>query len=281
MKEEVRVAAVQMDMHWLDPEANLAKMRKALEAISLQGPVDLVVFPELANSGYLKGRDKTFGKQYVKVAERVPGPFTEALGELARKHSVYIITGFLELHPLITATLYNSALLIAPSGRVIGVHHKMHIPGEEKHYFYPGNTADVFDTDLGKLAMEVCADKNYPELARIQSLKGAEIICAVSNTPKGDKEVPGRAYHVVGCRAQENGNFFLNCNRVGREEDLAFNGQSAIAAPTGELLAFSEGDEEEVLYATLKADILYEQRVLMTRFRDRRPELYSLITQPF
>jgi len=181
MREKVEVAAVQMDIAWLDPEKNLEKMLSFIERIHREKDVDLIVFPELANTGYIKERDKEFGKQYLKKAEKIPGPFTEALGEAAKKHGLYIISGFCELHPEIPATVYNSALMMNPKGEIVGVHHKLHIPGEENHYFYPGSTTDVYRTDLGNIGMNVCYDAIFPELSRILALKGAEIICAVFN----------------------------------------------------------------------------------------------------
>ena len=119
---------------------------------------ELVVFPELSNSCYFtpvvigqlpsydsKTSAAEFAVNYVKASEPVPGPTTEILGEVTRKYGVYIVVGISQLHPVITGTLYNSAVLIGPSG-VIGIHHKMHIPLNERYYFYPGNTADVYRT---------------------------------------------------------------------------------------------------------------------------------------
>lgn len=74
MRDEVRVAAVQMDVAWMDPAANLGRMADFVEQVQTEGAVDLILFPELANSGYVKGRDREFGRNYFKVAEPVPAP---------------------------------------------------------------------------------------------------------------------------------------------------------------------------------------------------------------
>ncbi|MFH1485937.1 MAG: nitrilase-related carbon-nitrogen hydrolase, partial [Chloroflexota bacterium] len=89
MQETVHVAAVQMDVK-RELDVNLGTMRLAIESLAASGPIDLVVFPELANSGYLHGGDKAFGGEYLKLAEKVPGTFTKTLGEIARQHHVHI-----------------------------------------------------------------------------------------------------------------------------------------------------------------------------------------------
>jgi predicted amidohydrolase len=276
MKEKVEVAAVQLNVAWLDPAKNLEKMLGWIEKIRAERAVDLVVFPELANTGYIRERNKEFGRDYFKKAEKVPGPFTQALGEAARKHGIYIITGFCELHPAIPATIYNSSVLINPKGEVQGVHHKIHIPGEENHYFYAGNSIEVHQTDLGAIGMVVCYDAIFPELSRVLALKGAEIIVAPFNRPK--RPAYDSLYHVAAMRAYENRVYFIACNRVGKDAG-EFLGRSAIASPEGELLARSEGEEEEVLYATFLADKILEERAFFPIFADRRPDLYGPITE--
>jgi len=278
MKEKVEVAAVQMDIAWLDPGKNLEIMIGWIEKIHREKPVDLIVFPELANTGYIRERNKEFGRDYFKKAEKIPGPFTEALGDTAKKYGVYIVSGFCELHPEIPASVYNSAILITPKGEVAGVHHKLHIPGEENHYFYPGSTVNVYKTDLGNIGMVVCYDSIFPEICRILTLKGAEIICAPFNRPK--RPSYDGLYHVAALRAYENRIYFIACNRVGKEMS-EFLGRSAIAGPDGVILARSEGEEEEVLYATFYDDKILEERAFFPIFADRRPELYQEIIERF
>jgi predicted amidohydrolase len=282
MKESVRVAVVQMNVRWGEPSANLACMRRAMEQISDRGGADLVVFPELANSGYLWGIDRKARSAYFQLAEPISGPFVTELARLARRYHIQVVTGFLEAHPSVTASLYNSAVLIDSDGAVVGVHHKVHIPNEEKHWFYAGSRTDVFRTKLGTIALEVCADALFPELARIQSLKGAEIICAVFNADRYEPlwGPPDRLRCYAVMRSLENREFFLCCNRVGDEDGHVFVGRSAISSPIGSLLASSETEDEEILFATLERQLLYEARASYPIYRDRRPELYGLLSEP-
>lgn len=291
MRERVKVSLVQFAPVWLDREKNAERMKCFAQEVAEKGS-ELIVFPELSNIGYVnpvtigqvpsfdsKTSAIEFAAKYIKASEPVPGPTTELLGEATSKYGVYIVVGISQLHPVIPATLYNSAVLIGPSG-VIGIHHKMHIPLNERYYFFPGNTADVYRTDIGNIGMTVCYDGRFPELTRILSLKGAEIICAIWNTPGVEHMDPMSHKYRAHVRAQENGNYFLACNRVGKEGDVSFLGHSAIAKPDGGIVAYSDSQEEEVITAELYNEEIIKFRALLGVFRDRRPELYSLITEP-
>jgi len=272
MREKVEIAAVQMNIAWLNPEKNLENMLNFLNKIHMEKAVDLVIFPELSNTGYVKGRDKKFGKEYIRKAEKISGPFIDALCAAAKKYGFYIVSGFCEPDPEIPAGLYNSAVLINPRGEIVGVHHKLHIPGEEKHYFIPGSTIDPYRTELGNIGLLVCYDAIFPETPRIISLKGAEILCAVFNGPKW---LPyDRLAYLASTRAYENRIYFILCNRVGAE-DVEFSGRSSIAAPDGQIVSQSNGEEEEIIYATLYGERILEERAFLPIFAERRPELYG------
>jgi predicted amidohydrolase len=292
MKAEVKVSAVQFSVEHLQLEKNIERMRTFVAAEAEKG-AELIVFPELANIGYIKPTmpgesldpNESFAEcasRYWRAAETIPGPTTEALLELTKKYNVYVVVGMAQQHPTITGTLYNSAVLLGPNG-IIGVHHKMHIPLGEKHYFYPGCTSEVFQTELGKIGMLVCYDGRFPELSRILALKGAEIICSGWNISGGFgsvtpdmNSVKYRAY----TRAQENGVYFIASSRSGYQGDVYFIGHSAIASPNGTIIASSETIEEDVVRAVLKEEELLNYRCSLNIFRDRRPEMYDLVTKP-
>lgn len=284
MKDKVRAAVAQMEVRLLDPEANLAKVIDLVDRIAQGQRADLIVFPELTNSGYVIGRHSPdfseFSKSYLEVAEKIPGQFTDTLGDLAKKYATYIVIGLLEAHPSIPETLYNSSVLIGPTGELLTVYRKVHIPAEERHYFYSGSRIEVVPTELGNIGLMICADNAFPELARVLALKGAEIVCVCFCRPKGvvhgDVEAPLR---FISCRAFENNNFMVTCNRVGKEGDLVFDGRSCICGPYGEFLSRSNVETEDIIAADLLADDLKTARMRYTRFRDRHPELYGIICQ--
>ena len=278
MKQNLTVAAVQMDIELFDVQKNLQRIEAAVSQATRESNPDLIVFPELANIGYIKGRDKQFGAQYIGAAERTPGEFTRALGELARSSGAYIISGMAELHPTITATLYNSAVVVGPSGKLHGVHRKAHIPGYEKHYFVPSNTNGVIETDIGTIGVGVCYDNQFAELTRTYALKGAEILIMLWNMPSFSND-GSILHHLTAVRAFENRMFAVSCNRIGENNDIHFFGHSAIANPVGEKIA-SAAMEDTIIYAELDQAVLVEERAQMTIFRDRRPELYSELVKP-
>ena len=278
MKEKVIVAAVQMDIMLLDMAANLSHMEQAVKKAKEEKNADLVVFPELCSIGYIRERNKEFGKNYVKVADKVHGEFTEALGEIAKKYDVYIISGMTEAHPRIPATLYNSAVLIDPQGCVAGLHRKVHIPGYEKHYFIPANTTDVFHTDIGTIGIGICYDNQFAELTRTYALKGAEILVMLWNMPRFSNQ-PQMLHRLTSTRAFENRMYAVSCNRIGENNGMQFFGHSAVADPLGELIASAE-EEETIIYAELERSMLLAERAQMPVFRDRRPDLYGELTKP-
>ncbi len=275
MKDRVLVSAVQMRTKWLDLKENFDYIKNSIAKAKNEENADLIVFPELSNTGYIKERDKKFGRQFIKFAEKIPGSSTEELGKQAKKYGVYLVVGLAEQHPEIPGMLYNAAVLINPKGELVGVHHKMHIPGEEKHYFMPGNTCDVYKTDIGNIGMSICYDGQFPEFTRSLALKGAEILCMIWNMPSFSNP-PELLEHITATRAAENRMFAVSCNCLGVQGKIDFFGHSVISDPVGNFLA-TAGTKETIISATLKEEVLLEERIQQPVFRDRRPDMYSYL----
>ena len=275
MKEKVVVSAVQMPTKWLDVDGNIEYIKNTIAKTKSEENSDLIVFPELSNAGYIKERDKVFGRKFTKLSDKIPGQFTEEIGKQAKKYGVYLVVGLAELHPEIPGTLYNSAVLIDPKGEIVGIQHKMHIPGEEKHYFISGTNCETFKTDIGNIGISICYDGQFPEFSRTLALKGAEILCMIWNMPSFSNP-PELLEHITATRAAENRMFVVSCNRIGVEEKVDFFGHSVISDPVGNFLA-KAGEEEAVITATLKEEVLLEERLQQPVFRDRRPEMYSYL----
>lgn len=128
---------------------------------------DLVVLPEtLTYYGT--------GKKMEECAETVPGPSSQYFGKLAKQHDLYIVAGLVEREG---KTLYNTAALLGPDGRLIGKYRKVTLPRSEiEAGVTPGHDYPVFDTRFGKVGMMVCYDGFFPEVARALAIKGAEVI---------------------------------------------------------------------------------------------------------
>jgi predicted amidohydrolase len=114
------------------------------------------------------------GKSMEQVAEQIPGPSTEYFGTLSKKYNLYIVAGLVEREG---SLVYNSAVLLGPDGKLAGKYRKVCLPRSEiDSGICPGTEYPVFDTRFGKLAIMVCYDGFFPEVARELSNRGAEVI---------------------------------------------------------------------------------------------------------
>jgi predicted amidohydrolase len=276
MPSTVRLAVCQVDIRPLEPDRNRERLVDTARAAAREHQAEIVLLPELANIGYVRHRDRQFGEQYLGLAEPLDGPTVTALGELAAEHGVVVVVGIAERHRTIPSTIFNSAIVLGRRG-IIGVHRKVHLPGEEKHYFAAGDRAEVFETEFGVVGVSICYDTFFPELARIYALSGAHMILCPFNTAERFDH-PDTLPHFAAARAIENKLFVATCNRVGSEGDLRFNGRSAVADPYGHSL-LQLGEEEETAVAVLEASQLARERAYHPIFIDRRPELYGALAK--
>ena len=151
-----------------DVQANLARMNDLARRISRK-EVDVRCYPELVTTGY------SLGQKWVELAETVPGPTTDKLGQVAREFGFHLIAGISERDPE-SGRIFNSAVLINSEGEVAGAHRKVHLWDEERRYFTPRNEFKVFKTKVGTLGIGICYDLEFSETSRILALCGAEIL---------------------------------------------------------------------------------------------------------
>ncbi len=148
------------------PLENLQQYARLIEEAAME-KADIVCLPEGIT---MVGTNLN----YISASEPVPGPTTNFLGEIAKKHHMYIVAGILEISG---ETVYNTALLIDRNGDLTGKYHKVSLPREEiEGGVTPGDTLPVFETDFGKIGMMICWDVTFPETARTLALQGAEVI---------------------------------------------------------------------------------------------------------
>lgn len=112
-------------------------------------------------------------KKYAEVAETIPGPTTEILGELARKRKAYIVAGIYEREGQV---VYNTAVMMDREGKLAGKYRKVYLPREEMEQLAPGNEYPVFRTDFGTVGIMICYDVFFSDPARGLAAKGAEIV---------------------------------------------------------------------------------------------------------
>ena len=285
--EKFTVGLVQMTCS-VDPNENLEKVRWKIREAAGRG-AQVICTQELFRSQYFCREENA---ELFALAECIPGPSTEILGELARELGVVIIASLFEKR---TQGLYhNTAAILGDDGELKGIYRKMHIPDDplyyEKYYFTPGDLGfPNFDTRFGRLGVLVCWDQWYPEGARLSSLQGANILfypTAIGWHPC-EKEQYGAAQldawrTIQRAHAIANGIYVAAVNRTGfegpPERGIEFWGSSFLADPFGQLIAEAPVSEEAILVAEVDPKRMDEVRKNWPFFRDRRIDAYGQIT---
>lgn len=269
----MRIACVQSDVVFGDPEANLRHAIATLERLSSDS-VDLAIFPEAFLTGYcVESRAEA---DRIAIERGVVAPLQESADRL----SITAIVGFAERSG---DALFNTAAMVQPGIEPV-FYRKTHLPelGLDK-FVVGGDDLPVFETRFGRIGILICFDLRIPEAARVLSLKGAQLIALPTNWPEGAET---SAEHVVIARAAENRVFLAACNRVGTENGFRFIGRSKIVAPSGSVVA-GAGSASETLVADIdlaeakiKRNVMIPGRYETAVFDSRRPELYHGIEQP-
>src|SRR5262249_10789347 len=192
-------------------KSNVDKCVAYVERCVAASGAELVVLPESATTGFTPGVP---AEALWDLVADIPGPLTEPVQRTAQRLGVRVVFGSDQRGPG-RGTVGNPAALIGPSGDVLGVYHKTHVfCGEgraEGGWVTPGDEAVVVDTALGTIGMIICFDGDYPELARIQAVQGAEVICRPSALLRSADiwELTNRA------RAYDNHVFVVGANATG------------------------------------------------------------------
>jgi len=290
LKKEVKVVGVQFDIKSAVDDGvagrdwNVDYMVEKIEEYGREN--DLIVFPELANSGYIRAleHESNFRRDlYKNSAEDFPDGYTaKRISEACKKIGCYAVVGILQKTG-IKYEVYNSAMLVGPNGP-IGTYQKVHIPAEEKHYFVPGAGWRVFDTKLGKIGLQICYDYKFPEATRILALQGAEIVVEIANVFEV-KNLLKTWTTLPTARALENQVHFVAVNRVGdfqirpASEKGHLLGRSKIVNAYGDTVAESTTDKEDIIFGTLTEADLEKGVLVLPQFRDRVPSAYAMITK--
>jgi predicted amidohydrolase len=248
---------------------------KALQDIS-SSEVDLLVLPELFNTGY----QFVSRKEVEALAEEIPsGKTCGSMAALAREREMFLVFGLAEREG---SRIYNSAAIIGPGG-FVGTYRKTHLFAEEKYFFDPGDTGfQVFDIGMARIGVMICFDWFFPESARVLSLLGADIICHPANL------VLPHCQEAMRTRSLENRIFSLTANRIGIEsrggkEPLRFTGKSQILDSMGRGISIMGEDETGTVIAEIEPLEARDKRITLQndRFKDRRPEFYGpLVGEP-
>lgn len=260
--QDLRVAAV-ATRNWIGQQArSIRNMTSWAEKACDQG-AEFILFPELCVSGYFHSTHT------LHVAERIPGPSTEKLIQLAARLKTILCFGLLENDADI---VYNTQVVVDGNG-ILGRQRKIHMPGDE--YFFWRSGFEIAPIDIGKarIGITICYDALFMEMARTLFFKGAEILVMpfAYNTPGPRATLPQRDIGVMTYRVHcnSNGCFGLLANNAGRRlktqqegSRITFPGWAGAFGPNGDVLAWTgdKGRGEAMIVAGLEAQKLYDQR---------------------
>ncbi|MBM7587227.1 putative amidohydrolase [Bacillus pakistanensis] len=268
--EPFEVASIQFNPILNEREKNITELLKITEEALTKG-AKLVVAPEMSTTGY----DYANREAIRPFVDTIPGKTTDAFVKLAKKYDAYIVFGMAEVENE-TGMYYNSAALVGPEG-YIGKYRKTQMWETEMHWAAWGDLGvPVFDTKIGKIAINICMDSAYYETARLAGIKGADILAFPTNSS-------AQTISALPARAQQNGMYIISANRSNTENGFHMVGGSAIWSPEGKKLAEAsvvmnesqDVDEPTITYATIDPQLFDNKN--KEGLKNRRPELYKEI----
>lgn len=288
--QTLRVAAVSMNSPLGQPEQVLEETDLWCGRAVDEG-AELVLFPELLVHGHCT--PNTW-----ELAEAIPdGPSTQRLVEMAKRHRLYLSVGLSEKE---NDLVFNTQVLIGPEG-YIGKQRKIHLSRDEVLFYKGGREIPVFDIGKCKVGMIICYDNQFPEIARILALRGADVILMPhaarqshwDETPESQSAARQHMYDFfTSCyamRARENACFCVLADQAGRAgyvdsyprdhpNQPHHPGAALIFSPGGELLQSAQTAEikEEMIVCDLDAALLTKSRSHPNyTLKTRRPELFG------
>ena len=303
MARVLRVAAAQMGpTQRADSRARtLDRIITLLERAAAAG-AGLVVFPELAFTTFFPRWVLDAAELDAFTEPAMPNPAVQPLFDRARALGVGFSIGYAERDG---ASVFNSAILVAPDGGTVGTYRKVHLPGTveprageryqqlEKRYFAYGDRGFPAwrapeSLGSGVLGMMICNDRRWPESWRMLGLQGVELVCCGYNSAAYDPNGgPGedaalRTFHsqlVVQANAYMNATWAVAVAKAGAEDGAGLIGGSCIVDPNGLIVAQAETLGDEVVVADCDLDACRQGKEKMFDFAaHRRPEWYGAIT---
>lgn len=264
---KVTVALAQVTCQLHDKEGNLKRMTDIVK--KTKGKI--VIFPELNVTGYMP-RDDLF-----RQAETVVGPTIKAVLKLAKQTKKDIVFGCPMKDERVPGLVYNSCLLASGKGQLFR-YDKMYLPTfgpfEERVYFAEGKGVVVGEGLHAKLGLMICYDMFFPELGKLETLLGAQMLVNISAAP-----TTSRVYfrRVMPGRAVENSIYVAYCNLVGVHGSLVFGGGSVLLGPRGDEVVRAKDLEEDVVEAQIDLSDIDVARRFRPTVRDTRVELLDEI----
>lgn len=259
-------------------EANLEKSILAIEKAAKNG-ADLIFFPEIQLTEFFPQFKKNENLQKsAEITENylvsLSSPIVNAFCEAARKNSI-IVSPNVYLRE--NEKNYDASILIDKNGKILGTQKMVHIAEAknfyEQDYYAPSDDGfKVFNTEIGKIGIVVCFDRHYPESVRTETLRGADLILIPTANTKAE---PSEMFKWELCvQAFQNSVALAMCNRVGKESEMHFSGESLVVDANGNILAKAD-DKEQILYAEIDLSEVQKTRNSKPYTTLRRKEMYE------
>ncbi|NLL81852.1 MAG: carbon-nitrogen hydrolase family protein [Tissierellia bacterium] len=216
------------------------------------------------------------------VVDEIPGKTINFMMELAKKHKLWIHCGSIKEYNK-NGKPFNTTVMLNPDGEIVSKYSKLHlfdvdldISGsfKESDNNSPGSEIVNIETEVGNLGFTICYDIRFPELFRLLTLNGAEVIFVPANFTYQT----GKAHWstLLRARAIENGVYIIACGQCGQKPKVLAYGHSMIVDPWGTVLAEAE-EEEGIIYAEIDLDYINKVRSEVPSLSNRRADIYDLI----
>lgn len=261
----MKVAVAQISCSLGNPEANVSKVRDFCRRAKECGS-ELIVFPEMIDTGYSM-------PVIEKHARHWKTGFVASLREIASQLSVAIVSGVSERDG---SSIYNSQVLVDAKGEIVAKYRKTHLyavpPVEEQSCFAPGDTFASFVLGDLNFGFSICYDLRFPEMYRKLTTDQNVGVFLISSAWPFPRDEHFRV--LAQARAIENQSYVIASNRVGKDEELWFCGNSAIIDPRGVIVAAASADREELIHADLSEELVLSVRSRVESLAHRRTDLY-------
>lgn len=264
----MRIALIQMSNSG-NMASNLEKSLRSIKAAAENG-AELVLFPEVQLTEFFPQYPKLDVKKYEIPLD---SDIIKAFCDVCKENNIMAVPN---VYLNENGKPYDASILIGKDGSVIGIQKMVHVAQADKFfeqdYYTPSDDGfKVFDTEYGRIGIVVCFDRHYPESIRTEALMGADLILIPTVNTKAE---PSEMFEwELRVQAFQNSAAIAMCNRVGREGEMDFSGESIVVGANGEVIA-KASDKEEILYAEI--DMKQSAKVRNSRpyTQLRRTEFY-------
>lgn len=269
MSKLLKFAVIQMDVKIGEVAHNIDVVQlKLKEAVSHQPKPDVIVLPEMWNTGYAL-------TEINELADLEGKQINTILSTFAKEHKVNLVAG--SIAEKRDTGVYNTIFAFDRDGKQISDYSKLHLFRlmDEEKYLQAGQKLGKLTLDGIEAGMMICYDIRFPELSRSLALQGAKVLFVPAQWPHP------RLHHwrtLLQARAIENQMYVIACNRMGTSGTSEFFGHSMVIDPWGEIIV-EAGEEDTILYGEIDLDVVEKVRQTIPIFADRRPQLYNGIVK--